>query len=180
MLQHLSSSFKIALSCLVVLYLAVSCSNNSSIQPGTTALTDASIAITAKTTAGFVWYKKSDALMTKGANSGHPEPFLRTRYNATAAAQLDANGKVKTGAIFDEGSVIVKELIASDRTTITTYAVLIKQKSDPNADASGWVWNELTGAGAVAYPISNKGAGCIPCHSIAGNIDKTLMNNDHP
>jgi hypothetical protein len=157
-------------------------SNNSMTQPQTTppAWTDASIFDTAKVRTGMVWYKKTDSLFTKGSKSGHVEPLLRTRYNSTAAQMLDASGKVKAGAVFAEGSIIVKELVLADRTTISTYAVMIKQKSDPNADAQGWVWGYVTGAGGVRDAVSRKGAGCIGCHSIAGHIDNTLMNFDHP
>jgi hypothetical protein len=105
---------------------------------------------------------------------------MRTRYNSVAAQMLDASGKVKSGAVFAEGSIITKELINADRTTVNGYALLIKRKADPNADADGWVWGYVTGTGAERHPLTSKGNGCIGCHSIAGHIDRTLMNVSVP
>lgn len=65
----------------------------------------------AQETAGFTWYKNSDALLPKSSGSGHNYPLLRTRYNATAATQLDVDGKVSANASFPEESLVVKELI---------------------------------------------------------------------
>jgi hypothetical protein len=169
----------------VMTIVAVSaCSTNPPTMTQTTmtppAWTDASIFDTAKVRTNMVWYKKTDVLLNRGSKSGHVEPFLRTRYNSVAAQMLDGSGKVKAGTVFAEGSIIVKELVLADRTTISTYAVMIKQKSDPNADANGWVWGYVTGTGGVRDAVSRKGAGCIGCHSIARHIDNTLMNFDHP
>jgi len=145
----------------------------------TEALTIPKIVEIAKQTSGYTWYKKSDAYLPKNGVSGHTEVFQRTRYDATAATQLDANGKVKAGAIFPEGSTIVKELVNADK-TINAYALLIKRKADPSADADGWVWGYVTAAGAERHPLSSKGVGCITCHSISGHIDRTLMNVSNP
>lgn len=128
-----------------------------------------------KTTNGFVWYKNSDSLLGKSSGSGHAEPFLRTRYNSIAAAKLDTNGKVQTGAIFPEGSLIVKELL-DNPTTIGKYAILYKKSGSPDADAKGWVWGYINADGTVDQPASKKGSACINCHSQANNIDYMLMN----
>lgn len=143
------------------------------------ALTIPKIFEIAKQTSGYTWYKKSDAYLPKNGVSGHIEVFQRTRLDATAATQLDANGKVKAGAVFPEGSTIVKELVNADK-SINGYALLIKRKADPSADADGWVWGYVTAAGAERHPLSSKGAGCIACHSISGHIDRTLMNVSNP
>jgi hypothetical protein len=134
---------------------------------------------TAKQTANYTWYKRSDVLLSKSAKSGHSEPFQRTRYNATAAMMLDANGKVKEGAVFAEGSIITKELVNADRSN-NGYALMLKRKEDANADADGWVWGYVTATGTARLPLTAKGSGCIGCHSIAGHIDRTLMNVSHP
>lgn len=149
------------------------------ITPTSGNVTIAQIFETAKQTSGYTWYKKSDALLGRTSKSGHTEAFMRTRYNATAAMMLDANGKVKDGAVFAEGSIITKELINADR-SVNGYALMIKRKSDPNADADGWVWGYVTAAGAERHPLTSKGNGCIACHSIAGHIDRTLMNVSVP
>ena len=36
-------------------------------------------------TSGFTWFKNSNSLLDKSSGSGHPQPFLRTRYNTIAA-----------------------------------------------------------------------------------------------
>jgi hypothetical protein len=155
-------------------------SNNTMTQPAPTqAVTDAQVFETAKQTSGYTWYKNSDVLLGRTAKSGHTEPFMRTRYNSVAATMLDASAKVKAGAVFAEGSIITKELINADR-SVNGYAVLWKRKQDPNADADGWVWGYVTGSGGVRHAVSNKGNGCIGCHSIAGHIDRTLMNVSVP
>lgn len=128
-----------------------------------------------KSNTGFVWYKNSDVLLNKSSGTGHFQALLRTRYNAVASTQLDASGKVKTGSIFPEGSLIVKELY-DNSTTLSRYAILYKKSDSPDADPRGWVWGYINANGSVADAASNKGRTCISCHSQNGNIDYMLMN----
>lgn len=130
-------------------------------------------------TTGFVWYKKSDVRLAKSSGSGHSSPLFRTRYNDIAATMLDSNGKILAGASFPEGSLIVKELIENDN-SISRYAVLYKQSSHASADANGWIWGYINSDGTVAIPASDKGDGCISCHSQSDNIDYMLMNKYFP
>ncbi len=88
--------------------------------------TDKELYEMSKTTSGFVWYKNSNALLDKSSGSAHPQPFLRTRYNSIAAGKLDSNGKIQQGAIFPEGSLIVKEL-HDNSTKLGRYAILYKK-----------------------------------------------------
>ncbi|MBD1210838.1 MAG: cytochrome P460 family protein [Ignavibacteria bacterium] len=172
---------QIALSIALIVFVSLlnACQMNTTTPTNTDALTIPKIFEIAKQTSGYTWYKKSDAYLPKNGVSGHIEVFQRTRYDATAATQLDANGKVKAGAVFPEGSTIVKELVNSDR-SISGYALMLKRKADPSADADGWVWGYVTAAGAERHPLSSKGNGCIACHSISGHIDRTLMNVSNP
>lgn len=142
-------------------------------------LTIARIFEIAKQTSGYTWYKRSDMLLGRTAKSGHIEPWMRTRYNTVAASVLDATGKVRNGAVFPEGSIITKELINADR-SLNGYALMIKRKADASADPDGWVWGYVTASGAERHPLASKGNGCIGCHSIAGHIDRTLMNVSVP
>lgn len=128
---------------------------------------------------GFVWFKFSDEALEKSSGSGHSEPKLRTRYNAVAAAMLDANGRIQEGAQFPDGSLIVKELLENDL-SISLYAVLYKKADNPDADANGWVWGYLNPNGTVRTPASDKGSGCIGCHMQSGHIDYMLMNKFYP
>ena len=154
-----------------VLFQASSCKKGTD--------TDKEMLDMAKNTAGFVWYKFSDQLLPKSNFSGHNEAFLRTRYNTVAATMLDSTGKVKEGIIFPEGSFIVKELW-NDASTLSTYAILWKQYSNEDADASGWVWGYIRPDGEVRESSKKKGEACIGCHSLSGNIDLTAMNVAFP
>lgn len=132
-----------------------------------------------KATSGFVWYKNSSSLLNKSAGSGHPQSFLKTRYNSVAATKLDSDGKIMTGAKFPEGSLIVKELY-DNSTTLGRYAILYKKTGSADADANGWVWGYINSDGTVAESASKKGTSCISCHSQAGNIVYMLMNKYFP
>jgi hypothetical protein len=133
----------------------------------------------AKETSGYVWYKNSSSLLSKSSGSGHPQTSLRTRYNATAATKLDANGKITANTTFPEGALIVKELY-ENATTLTRYAILYKKSDSPFADAKGWVWGYINADGKVAEAVSNKGKACISCHNQSDNIDYMLMNKFFP
>lgn len=128
----------------------------------------------AKDVQNHTWYKFSDSILPVSSGSAHGTPFLRTRFNNTAANQLDANGNIKENAVFDEGSFIVKELINSDQ-TLFRYAILYKKSDSPEADDRGWVWGYINADGSVAEPASNKGGVCINCHLQTGNVDYMLM-----
>lgn len=129
----------------------------------------------AKQLNGFVWFKNSNVLLNKSAGSAHSQPFLRTRFNSIAATKLDPSGRIMNGAIFPEGSLIVKEL-HNNSTTLGRFAILYKKTGSTYADTKGWVWGYINSDGTVADPASNKGKTCISCHSQTGNIDYMLMN----
>jgi len=128
---------------------------------------------------GFTWYKLTDVLLDKSVGSGHPQPYLRTRFNGIAASQLDGNGKVLDNIPFPEGSLIVKELYDNPQ-ALFRYAMLLKASNNEFADNNGWVWGYINEDGNVAIPAEEKGAQCINCHSQQGNIDGTLMNKFFP
>jgi hypothetical protein len=132
-----------------------------------------------KTSSGFVWYKNSNVLLSKSSGSAHPQALLRTRYNSIAAGKLDPNGKVQTGAIFPDGSLIVKEL-HDNSTTLGRYAILYKKSGSTYADPQGWVWGYINADGTVAESASKKGTSCISCHSQPDHIDYMLMNKFFP
>lgn len=131
----------------------------------------------AKQTSGFVWYKNSNTLLNKSSGSAHPQSLLRTRYNSLAAGKLDANGKIMDGAVFPEGSLIVKEL-HTDANTLGRYAILYKNSGSSDADGRGWGY--INADGTVSESATKKGASCISCHSQANNIDYMLMNKYFP
>lgn len=156
--------------------VAIACSSN--VTPTPEPITETTLIAAAKSAQGYVWYKKSDALLAKSSFSPRAETLLRARYNSVAANQLDANGKVKSGAVFGEGSIIVKELF-SNQTTLSRTLVMWRQKDDVNMDEFGWGWATLSSTGTLT--ISPKGAACKGCHSTTTpHIDYTLMNLSQP
>ncbi len=169
--------------CLVSLFVIVlsGCSSKDSGAPVShssqqTTTSEADLYFKGKSSAGFVYYKHSMDTIAKAGGSGHSQPRLRTRYNAVAAEALDAAGKVKTGSVFRDSSLIVKELYSGS--TLDILVFLYKKKGDANADANGWIWAETSPTGSSIYPANLKGAGCIGCHSTG--IDYTRMNDAHP
>ena len=143
---------------------------------GKTTTTDGDLYSLGRSENGFVFYKNSADTITKAGGSGHPDPQLRTRYNSIAAQYLDLNGKVKTGTIFPDSSLIIKELFTNG--ALTTYVYLFKKKNDINADANGWLWAESSPTGTPTYSVAKRGAGCTGCHG--SGIDYTRMNDAHP
>ncbi len=132
----------------------------------------------AEMTNGFSWYKNSDAWLPKSSGSGHNYDLLRTRYNATAATQLDADGSVLSNASFPDGSLVVKEL--SNGSEAELYAILYKKSDSEHADSRGWVWGYVFANGNVATTAEDKGAICTGCHLQSDNIDYMLMNKFFP
>ena len=159
---------------IVLLPLLTSC-NDQGAAPSLPQPTDAELLVLARSSGPWVFYKNSTDTLLKAAGSAHDEPRLRTRYNAKAATQLDASGKVRVNPDFPDSSLIVKELFTG--TTITTYAIMLKLRNAVNA-GNGWVWSETDAAGTVKISASSKGAGCIACHSVG--LDHTRMNDTHP
>ena len=163
-------TIKILTFCFISVSTIHSCKKENE-SPGT----DKELYEMAKATSGFTWFKNSSSLLNKSSGSGHPQAFLRTRYNSVAAAKLNSNGKIMTNAAFPEGSLIVKELY-DNTTTLGRYAILYKKSESADADAKGWVWGYINADGSVALTASKKGSSCINCHSQADNIDYMLMN----
>lgn len=141
--------------------------------------TDKELFEMAKETSGFTWYKNSSTLLNRSSGSGHPQAYLRTKFNSIAAAKLDSSGKIQVGVTFPEGSLIVKELY-ENTSTLSQYAILYKKSESSDADAKGWVWGYIGSEGKVVEPASNKGSSCISCHSQIDNIDYMLMNKYFP
>lgn len=128
---------------------------------------------------GYLWFENVDSLYSKSSGSGHAYPYLKTRYNTIAQQSLDATGRIMENATFQEGALIVKELINEDE-TVGRYAILQKNSNSPDADAKGWVWGYINADGSVAVPAKDKGTTCISCHTQSGNIDYMLMNKFFP
>ncbi len=162
--------------CLVSVWALHSCEKDNAAEGDGT---DQQLYQMSKAAEGFVWYKNTSALLDKSPGSAHPQPLLRTRYNAIAAGRLDSDGKVLADATFPEGSLIVKELY-ENATTLGRYAILYKNSGSGDADTRGWVWGYINADGSIVDSASRRGRTCISCHSQAGNIDYMLMNKFFP
>ena len=147
------------------------------LEPGTEpAIPDETAKILANASATWAYFKNSPALIPRASTSPHPETTIRVRYNAFAASQLDATGRVKAGALFPDSSVIVKELY--NGTTLSTIAVMMKFTGSQSAGFGGWVWAVYGANGSVQYSTAGRGGACSNCHSVG--IDYTRMNDSHP
>lgn len=157
---------------------AAACGGDSqgSFQPGTgPAVSDATLYSLLPADASWAFYKRSPTPIVR-SSAPHPESHALVRYNARAAAQLDAAGKVRTGASFPDSSIIVKEL--SNGSTVSTYAVMMKLNGSTSAGPGGWIWAEFGPTGAVKFSTASRGSACTSCH-VAGT-DYTRMNDSHP
>ena len=139
------------------------------------AVSDAELYLRSQPDASWTYFKRS-AIPIKRSSSAHTESHALVRYNALAATQLDAAGRVRAGASFPDSSIIVKEL--SNGTTVSTYAVMMKLRGAASAGYNGWTWAEFGPTGAVKYQTKGRGAACSTCH--APGIDYTRMNDSHP
>ena len=145
-------------------------------EPGTGAsVSDATLFGLTANDASWTFYKRSSTPITR-SSAPHPESRALVRYNTQAATQLDAAGKVKSGAAFPDSSVIVKEL--SNGTAVSTYAVMLKMRNSSSAGPGGWIWAEFGPGGAVKFSTTARGAACTSCHN--PGIDFTRMNDSHP
>lgn len=160
---------------LLFILFAAACSASDSVQPGQAReLSDEDLSSLARAAGPWTFYKNRPDTLLRSQVSGHSEARLRTRYNAVAAGQLDANGKVRSGAQFPDSSLIVKELIVGN--TLERYTVMLK-RSSTNAGA-GWLWAEYAANGATLVSLTAKGRACTGCHVLG--VDYTRMNDGHP
>jgi hypothetical protein len=114
----------------------------------------------------LIYYKEGAQLQPAPES---PHGIFRIKYNSLAATVLDSQGKVIAGAVFPEGSLIVKEVFNSDG-EIVVDAVLKKSSGDPSA-GENWLWAEYYRDGGIPFSIAFKGNGCISCHQQTPNND---------
>jgi hypothetical protein len=96
---------------------------------------------------------------TLNGSTAH-RPLVRVRMNPAAFSILQ-DGRLPTGAMFPDGSILLKEIISGGTTTL--YAMIYKDRTNPLA-ASGWLWAEYQPGGTVVFSISERGSGCVSCH----------------
>lgn len=124
----------------------------------------------------WTYFGRSPAQLVANSGRAHAYEFVRIRYDEKAAGQLDAAGRVKSGARFTDSSTIVKELYEGG--ALRRYAVMRKLPASGQAGAGGWVWAEYEVDGRVAYSAGGRGGACGACHS--AGVDFTRTNDSHP
>lgn len=174
---------KLYLFLLSCLFVFVGCNEkeSSSTSPADQpTVTDAQLYQMALTTPKAAFYKNSTDTIAGNSGGAHAGKIL-VWYNAKAATQLDAQGKVKSNPSFPDSSLIVKQIFTSTNVT-TAYAILFKLRNATNAGAGGWVWSEVSANGTPLASANSKGSGCSGCHSTGSglNFDYTRMNDSHP
>lgn len=115
------------------------------------------------TLSNYTFYQGDSSIVPSSPQSAH-NAFFRVRFNAIAAAALTDNGKLPVNGTFPEGSIIVKDLYNSQTGNVVLYSVLKKDSSSMNS-TNGWLWVEYEANGNMIYKITNKGNGCVSCHS---------------
>lgn len=164
----------------LLLSLFVGCKEEeqSPAQSTGTEVTDAQLYHVVQNTTKAAFYKNSTDTIAGNSGGAHPGKIL-VWYNAKAKEQLDASGKVKSGASFADSSLVVKEIFNANTMQRTHIAILFKLSSASNAGAGNWVWSELDGSGSALFSAKDKGTGCVGCHA-ANSFDYTLTNSAHP
>lgn len=119
----------------------------------------------------YTYYQNNNTILNAAGNSPHGS--FKLKFNGTAQSALDSTGKLPTGSAFPNGSLIVKEVYAGG-SSLSLYAVMKKSPGNANA-GSNWLWAEYNPGGETVVSISNKGSGCIGCHS--GNVNRDLTNS---
>lgn len=112
---------------------------------------------------GFVAYQNKDTLRASNSASGH-SPFFKVRMNAKARSVLGADGKLPVGAVFPEGSIVVKDLYNTIGGARQLVAIMRKESANPYAK-EGWLWSELQADGGAYVSAKDKGVLCAGCHS---------------
>lgn len=127
------------------------------------------------TGSGFSFYKNLDTIYDPAG--GSPHGTFKLKFNSIATAALDSTGKLASGNIFPNNSVIVKDVYSA---VGNLSLVVVMQKSAGNSNAgSNWLWGEYKPNGEVVYSIKEKGASCTGCHGASGNRDYTLSFDLH-
>jgi hypothetical protein len=148
-----------------VVGMALSCRKDEApiANPEPEEITDANLYEAVKSSSGYSYYRNNDSIKASSKETAHG-PWFRVRFNSIAKAALTDNGKLPAGKTFPEGSIVVKELFETQQGGLKYLAVM--QKNTSNSQAGGtWLWGEYEGDGKVFYSISQKGGGCVGCHS---------------
>lgn len=116
--------------------------------------------------AGYTPFPNADEFTTgRLVGSEAHRPVVRVSLNARAASAL-VGGRLPAGGRFPDGSIVFKEIRASQSASPNLYAVMYRDQANPLA-GGGWLWAELSPTGSAAYSVTRRGSGCLGCHSLA-------------
>jgi hypothetical protein len=110
----------------------------------------------------YALFPNADSVTSGTLNgSAAHQPMVRVSMNPVAFSALE-HDTLPAGASFPDGSIIFKQIITGGTTTL--YALMYKDRANPLA-GSGWLWAEYLIDGTIAYSVTNRGSGCVSCHS---------------
>jgi hypothetical protein len=92
-------------------------------------------------------------------------PVVRVTLNARAMSAL-VGGRLPAGGRFPDGSIVFKEIRASQSAAPHLYALMYRDQANPLAGA-GWLWAEFSPTGSVAFSVTQRGSACVGCHLLA-------------
>jgi Cytochrome P460 len=126
------------------------------------------------TATGLMIYQNKDTILSAAGSS--PHGAFKLKFNSTVLSQLGTDGKLASGTIFNDGSLIVKEVY--NGSALTLYAIMKKDTKSKFA-ANGWVWAEYDTNGKAVYSVSEKGKSCVSCHTSSKNRDLVMSFDLH-
>lgn len=135
-----------------------------------TVFDDAALYNLVKVDSGKTTWKNAanDSLFTSGAEHGSKQ--YKLRMNAWAKAACTDAGKLPTGGVFPDSSLLVKQLYTTPGGAVEKYAVLYKK-------SGAWLWAEYGVSGNVVKSFNSSSATCTGCHT--SNRDQTWTFDSH-
>jgi hypothetical protein len=123
---------------------------------------------TCKNESAFAYYKNSNTvLVSSPGTSGSPHGNFKLKFNKIAVAALGPDGKLPTGQVFPDGSMVLKETVNGK------YAFTFKR------DGS-WLWGTLLQQdGSVEKSVNAESTYCTSCHMYAAR-DKMFSFDLYP
>jgi hypothetical protein len=136
-----------------------------------TIFNDESLVALVKNDSGKVSWKNAanDSIFTSDAAHGTKQ--YKLRLNAIASAACTDAGKLPTGGVFPNSSIIVKQLYSTIGGSIESYAVMYKKDG-------AWLWAKYGASGNVIHSFNTNSSSCTSCH--ASDKDYTWTFDIHP
>jgi hypothetical protein len=122
--------------------------------------TDFALLDSCKNESAFKYYKNDPNTIYPGNNGAHGT--FKLKFNHKAYTQLVDSGKLPVGSKFNDGSLIVKEVMSGG--TVIEYALMYKRNGS-------WLWAEITPGMNVEHSVRADHSICTSCHSQSGNRD---------